>query len=169
MADKKISALTAASVPLAGSEVLPIVQGGVTVKVSASDLTAGRQVLASAVSINTSSAAYPLNVAGVIHNNTYAFLSHGAQGASSGIVMGGLGANYGRIYEASNDVWSLGYGGSPTGTPTAVVSWNGSGNATVNTGDLIIGTAGKGVVLTSPNGLVTKTLTIDNAGNIALI
>ena len=40
MADKKISALTPASLPLAGSEVLPIVQGGVTVKVATDNLTA---------------------------------------------------------------------------------------------------------------------------------
>ena len=44
MADKKISALTAATTPLAGTEVLPIVQGGSTVKVAVSDLTAGRTV-----------------------------------------------------------------------------------------------------------------------------
>jgi hypothetical protein len=42
MADKKISALTAATTPLAGTEVLPIVQGGATVKVSVDNLTAGR-------------------------------------------------------------------------------------------------------------------------------
>lgn len=39
MADKKISALTAASLPLAGTEVLPIVQSGATVKVATDDLT----------------------------------------------------------------------------------------------------------------------------------
>ena len=39
MADKKISQLTAASTPLAGTEVLPIVQSGSTVKVSSDDLT----------------------------------------------------------------------------------------------------------------------------------
>jgi hypothetical protein len=44
MADKKISALTAATTPLAGTEVLPIVQSGTTVKVAVSDLTAGRAV-----------------------------------------------------------------------------------------------------------------------------
>ena len=44
MADKKISALTAASTPLAGTEVLPIVQSGATVKVSVANLTAGRAV-----------------------------------------------------------------------------------------------------------------------------
>jgi hypothetical protein len=39
MADKKISQLTAATTPLAGTEVLPIVQSGSTVKVSSDDLT----------------------------------------------------------------------------------------------------------------------------------
>jgi len=42
MADKKISALTSATSPLAGTEVLPIVQSGDTVKVSVANLTAGR-------------------------------------------------------------------------------------------------------------------------------
>lgn len=44
MADKKISALTGATTPLAGTEVLPIVQSGATVKVSVANLTAGRAV-----------------------------------------------------------------------------------------------------------------------------
>ena len=44
MADKKISALTAATTPLAGTEVLPIVQGGATVKVSVDNLTTGKPV-----------------------------------------------------------------------------------------------------------------------------
>jgi len=38
MADTKISALTAATTPLAGTEVLPIVQSGATVKVANNDL-----------------------------------------------------------------------------------------------------------------------------------
>jgi hypothetical protein len=41
MADKKISALTSASLPLAGTEVLPIVQAGATVKVALNALAAG--------------------------------------------------------------------------------------------------------------------------------
>lgn len=39
MANSKISALTAAATPLAGTEVLPIVQSSVTVKVATDDLT----------------------------------------------------------------------------------------------------------------------------------
>jgi hypothetical protein len=53
MADKKISALTGATTPLAGTEVLPIVQGGATVKVAVSDLTAGRAISATAVTAST--------------------------------------------------------------------------------------------------------------------
>jgi hypothetical protein len=53
MADKKISALTASTTPLAGTEVLPIVQGGSTVKVSVANLTAGRAVSASSLTAST--------------------------------------------------------------------------------------------------------------------
>jgi hypothetical protein len=53
MADTKISALTAASTPLAGTEVLPIVQSGATVKVAVSNLTAGRAVSASSLTAST--------------------------------------------------------------------------------------------------------------------
>ena len=53
MADKKISALTGASTPLAGTEVLPIVKSGATVKVAVSDLTAGRAISATSVTAST--------------------------------------------------------------------------------------------------------------------
>lgn len=46
MADSKISNLPAATTPLAGTEVLPIVQSSTTKKVAVSDLTAGRNVSA---------------------------------------------------------------------------------------------------------------------------
>jgi hypothetical protein len=44
MADTKISALPSATTPLAGTEVLPIVQSTATVKVSIDNVTAGRTV-----------------------------------------------------------------------------------------------------------------------------
>jgi len=53
MADKKISALTAATTPLAGTEVLPIVQSSNTVKVAVSDLTAGRAISATQLTLTT--------------------------------------------------------------------------------------------------------------------
>jgi hypothetical protein len=44
MAGVKISNLPASTVPLTGAEVLPIVQGAVTDKVTVANLTAGRAV-----------------------------------------------------------------------------------------------------------------------------
>jgi len=53
MANTKISALTSSTTPLAGTEVLPIVQSSATVKVAVSDLTAGRSVSMSAATISS--------------------------------------------------------------------------------------------------------------------
>ena len=53
MADKKISALDPATIPLAGTEVLPIVQSGATVKVSVANLTAGRAISATELTLTT--------------------------------------------------------------------------------------------------------------------
>lgn len=60
MADKKISALTSASTPLAGTEVLPIVQSGSTVKVSVADLTAGRAISATGATLSGLTASKPV-------------------------------------------------------------------------------------------------------------
>jgi hypothetical protein len=53
MADLKISQLPAATVPLAGTEILPIVQAGNTVQVSVNNLTAGKTVTAATVTATT--------------------------------------------------------------------------------------------------------------------
>ena len=57
MADKKISQLTGATTPLAGTEELPLVQGGATKKTSVANLTSGRPI---------SAIGYELESAGVI-------------------------------------------------------------------------------------------------------
>jgi hypothetical protein len=53
MADVKISGLPASTVPLAGTEVLPIVQGGATKQVSIANVTAGRAISATSVTAST--------------------------------------------------------------------------------------------------------------------
>lgn len=53
MADSKISALPASTTPLAGTEVLPIVQSSTTVKVSVANLTAGRAISATQLTLTT--------------------------------------------------------------------------------------------------------------------
>jgi len=79
MANQKISALTSASTPLAGTETLPVVQSSTTKQVSVANLTAGRAVSAlsiatttgatfattsGAVGIGNASPSYPLDVSG---------------------------------------------------------------------------------------------------------
>jgi hypothetical protein len=53
MADTKISALPASTTPLAGTEVLPIVQSGATKQVSVANLTAGRAISAASITAST--------------------------------------------------------------------------------------------------------------------
>jgi len=53
MADSKISALPASTVPLAGTEVLPIVQSSTTKQVSVANLTAGRAISATQITLTT--------------------------------------------------------------------------------------------------------------------
>jgi hypothetical protein len=59
LADVKISGLPASTTPLAGTEVLPIVQGGQTRQVSVTNLTAGRSV--SATNFIPSASTIPTN------------------------------------------------------------------------------------------------------------
>jgi hypothetical protein len=56
MPNSKISALPAASTPLAGAELVPVVQGGITEQVSVTNLTAGRAVSAASYAVTGSTA-----------------------------------------------------------------------------------------------------------------
>lgn len=162
MADTKISALTASTTPLAGTEVLPIVQSGTTVKVSVANLTAGRAVtmlsntMVSASAVNdvdkTGGGSYGYRIKGNDQSNVrFRFENTGGQtfelvggnpGASNaGFCLLDVTAGAKRIYVDS------------------------SGNVELNTGNLVIGTAGKGISLPggitwtsgagSPEGVVT--------------
>lgn len=61
MADVKISALPASTTPLAGSEVLPIVQSGITKKVNVDNLTAGKTVSTLSIAVTGGTAAGVVN------------------------------------------------------------------------------------------------------------
>lgn len=65
---------------------------------------------------------------------------------------------------------------SASSTPVRILSggnentrFQTNGDVLVSSGNVILNASGKGITLKSPNGLITKTLTIDNAGLIALI
>lgn len=139
MADKKISALTSATTPLAGTEVLPVVQSGTTVKVSVANLTVGRDVT----------------------NKTSSVQSGTTGGAFFNVSDSGVGAS--RFWKTQNDVsaygdWGIYQSTDNTGAAyTARLYFDAAGNPTVSTGNLIVGTAGKGIDFSANTGATGMT------------
>ena len=131
MADTKISALTAATTPLAGTEVLPIVQSGTTKQVSVANLTTGRTVTVDTLVITSGS----LNLAG-----------GGANGFISGNTWYGI--NSGNwVFQAGNASQSFVWANT-SGTAQVTLSQS-TGNLTFNTGNVVQGTAAKGINFTA--------------------
>ncbi len=64
---------------------------------------------------------------GTINGGTFTasgqFDNGGVQGATKGIVLGGLGVNYGRFIESANDNWQIGYSGTRTGAVTSLLAF----------------------------------------------
>ena len=158
MADTKISALTSAATPLAGTEVLPIVQSGATVKVSVADLTANRSVTASDLSLST----------GNLSINT----------TSKGITTGssiplGLGVNNGI---SAITISTANFVGINTTSPANRLSSK-AGNATYTNGCLsLLGSASGTTYLTNVAGALyvsnngsSDHLSLESNGNFAVL
>jgi hypothetical protein len=148
MADLKITQLPAATVPLAGTEVLPIVQSGTTKQVTVDDLTAGKAVSAlsvAAATFDTNVAAAGVTLAGttlsadgtdaIIDINVAPKGATGAVNLSDAILRRAMLKDTGWTYFNSNTVSALDYtNGSiqrwaPSGTVTlSVTNWPPSGN-----------------------------------------
>lgn len=65
MADTKISALPASTTPLAGTEVLPIVQSSATKQVSVANLTAGRAISVTQITLSTGNVIFSASGKGI--------------------------------------------------------------------------------------------------------
>lgn len=164
MADKKISQLTASTVPLAGTEVLPIVQSGDTVKVSVANLTAGRAVSAS--SITATSAAFATDALNIDSTNNRVVIGKGVPGIKKVDIQ--VAANDGiRIYRPGASVAHIlavdggdGIKFEVEGVGNALTI-DSSRNIGVSAGNLVIGTAGKGIDFSadpSPAGMTSELL-----------
>jgi hypothetical protein len=173
MADKKISALTSATTPLAGTEVLPIVQSGATVKVPVSDLTAGRAVNTGQLTVTNATggttAANYLVVRGSTANDTnYPALElQGGTlyqaGRAPKLAVGNAGLGVGLYGGYLSSTFTAQYGvyldssiglllqSSASGAPVTKLSLDTGNNVTISLGNLVIGTAGKGISL--PGGI----------------
>lgn len=193
MADKKISALTGATTPLAGSEVLPIVQGGSTVKVSVNNLTAGKAVSANSLNVNSPSLVQQLTVTGTLSGNDAA--DSGMAILRAGTTFGsnlyhtystktfsdafGITVNdnttltdpqYTKYLIGSNGthIW---YGGT---TATEFARFDTSGNFKATAGNFVLGTAGKGITTGGATALglgvngTVDAVTIDASKNVGI-
>ena len=169
MADKKISALTSASTPLAGTEVFPLVQGGSTVKTPVSSVvTSG---------LTASFGAVTATVSGVPAVLAVRDLDVGVVGAAGQTIA--LGAKSGTTPTAGADILGILEGGATTGrfavrtltsgSMSSKLSVSSAGDVTADLGNFIAGTAGKGITLTSPDGLTTKLLRLSNLGVLELV
>lgn len=192
MADKKISQLTTASTPLAGTEVLPIVQSGSTVKVSAADVTAGRQVSAAGLTVTNSTV--PANGMYLPTTNTIGFstnsIARARLNASGEFAIGNIATPRAELDVAHSDTSGsvtksihLGYSGANfygyrvSNTNNAGATYAGTfaiqrgegtqwtdnftisdvGNVSVNTGNLVVGTAAKGIDFSANTGAAGET------------
>ena len=143
MADKKISALTSAATPLAGTEVLPIVQSGSTVKVTVSDLTDGRVVTATdftARKVTGGRLVLDSTTTGTT-NTILSVLNNGAALADLNYSAKAHSWTYGATQLASTDQNGT-YKIFTNGTECIRVSIN---DMTNYKGNYVVGTAGKGI------------------------
>lgn len=86
MADLKISQLTGATTPLAGTEVLPIVQSSSTVKVSVDNLTKGRTVNATTFDTDVAAAGVTLSGTTLAADGTDAAININITPKGAGVV-----------------------------------------------------------------------------------
>lgn len=163
-----ILGLPSATTPLSGSELVAVSQSGTAKSVSVANLTSGRTPSMSGINIEAAvqGAASTIGtdvsffmpgdgVAKYVYPTNW-FNGLPRQGGAYRIRADGAGSNFGLdLGVCSND--------------TAIASGFIDLVTVTNATPLKVNVAGSGLTLTSPNGLVTKTVTIDNAGNIALI
>ena len=157
MANTKISALTSATTPLAGTETLPIVQSSATKQVSVANLTAGR-----AVSMLNGTATDFLLV-GNSAGAKYARIQSTGNGAQVNLDI------YGKTGGGADAGFSIGIGitgdkglefqDNATGVVRAELAQ--AGNLKLNSGNLVIGTSGKGIDFSATAGTGTSELLAD--------
>jgi len=157
MADTKISALPAATTPLAGTEVLPIVQSGATDKVSVANLTAGRRISTAGMDANIGGSAHGVKITGITGGNQdfWAFRNGSAviQEGPNITLQSATGTTYASTIQMgpTGDTLFFMYNGS---------SWN-QRFAMTTAGNLAISTSGQGIDFSATPGTGTSELLSD--------
>jgi hypothetical protein len=183
MADVKISQLPAATTPVDGTEVLPIVQSATTKQVSIANLTAGRAMAASSLTLTTPLAVtsggtgLAAGTSGGIpyYSSTTAITSSAALAANALVIGGGAGVAPSTTTTASGILTFLGTPSSAN-LAAAVTDETGTGAlvfgtsptfTTSLTSPLVIGgtTASSSLTLQSTSGVGTSDSILFKVGN----
>lgn len=152
MADAKISALPASTTPLAGTEVLPIVQSGATKQVSVANLTAGRAISAASVAASvlytSAQAAAPATYGG----NVYIYSGVGLGAAAGGVewqyATSGAGYGFKINVNGGTDTMDFGYrANSATFTKAMGIG---------NTGVITMSAYGAGAATFNASGVISS-------------
>ena len=170
MPNTKISALTSATTPLAGTETLPIVQSSTTKQVSVANLTAGRDVsMLTATATSTASVGTTISQKALTVSYDQRFYNTSADGVANTVIgdissqvrnysrPGVLAASFASIqFVTDPTTWYIGElrfatnGSDGTATaPTTRMTIKSGGDIIVNTGNLVQGTANKGFNFTA--------------------
>jgi hypothetical protein len=173
MADKKISALTAATTPLAGTEVLPIVQSATTVKASIANIQAAPVSAGVAYGVQhldssktpTTTTSFTYNTAN-ISSNVPTLANYGGTAAKTGSyrLLSSDGSVDFAIYSTASLPTMMVFTNQPLvfGTNSANnFRLETTGDASVLTGNLVIGTSGKGIDFSATPGTGTSELLND--------
>jgi|688.fasta_scaffold07307_7 hypothetical protein len=136
MADKKISQLSTAATPLAGTESVPLVQSGSTLRATVSELTAGRQVSAAGVAVTgttvPANGVYlpAANTLGISTNSTNAVRVE--SNGNVGISAGNAPTQVLSLYRAGSTQTAVSFGNSNSGVNGTVVGVDTAGNAIIS-------------------------------------
>jgi hypothetical protein len=187
MADKKISQLSNATTPLAGTETLPIVQGGATVKATVANVTANKVTKVTSTDnavVRFDSTSGDVQNSNLVVDDTGNITVKSATKAGVAFTFDTTGAsftndNIGVIrfqgdgtaaYTSSITSYTDGFPNNmglrfstvPDGSgPVDRLNLYPSGNIAVLTGNLIIGTSGKGIDFSATPGTGTSELLSD--------
>jgi hypothetical protein len=133
MANTKISALSSASTPLSGSEIIPLNKSGITDSVSVANLTAGRAVAAQALTLTNGEVYLILNATG---GKQWDIIAGGGGNITPGYLSFWNGTN-------GNKVFSIAPSTSEQFTTDT------SGNFNMVAGNVVQGTSSKGFNFTA--------------------
>jgi hypothetical protein len=160
MANTKISALTSATTPLAGTETLPVVQSSATTKVAVSDLTAGRAVSALSYA-STTGATFATTSGSVGIGTTLVPDKLSVLGNTTGVI--GIRATNTNATGADKYI-----GMFAGGTSTGITSWNNSGVIESAVGTNLVLSGYNGTTLFQTGTSRTERMRITSTGDVGI-